>query len=202
MPTSACTNPSASGDTSRLVRMADFSEPVGGSSSRNLTRRPLSLTNEPSSLWTKNFSLGIAVNCSGPWRVQAECLGRVCLQIWTKPTRALHNRAPVCHCQRAGWSEVGAVPPPEDLVALFALMVVPLGLWLIRVPEDFIGCRASTASCSSLMACRTAETLNWRRRLNVIISAQSKGRGGCSFLLPCSLPTPAQFQICPLELHE
>lgn len=65
----------------------------------------------------------------------------------------------MCHCQRAGWSEVGAAPP-EDLVALLALIVVPLGLWLIRVPEDFMGCRARTASCSSLMACKTAWTLN------------------------------------------
>ena len=79
----------------------------------------------------------------------------------------------MCHCQRAGWSEVGAVPPPEDLVALFALMVVPLGLWLMRVPEDFMGCRARTASCNSLMACRTAETLNSLMRLKVIMPAQS-----------------------------
>lgn len=198
---SACTSPSASGLTSRAVRMADLSEPVGGSSSKNLTRRPFSLTNEPSSLWTKNFSLGIAVNCSGPRRVQAECLGHVCLQIWTKPTRALHSRAPVCHCQRAGWSEVGATPPPEDLVALFALMVVPLGLWLMRVPEDFIGCRASTASCSSLMACKTALTLNWRRRLKVIIHAQSKGKVGMKAHRSCSSPTPAQSQICLPALH-
>jgi len=52
-------------------------------------------------------------------------------------------------------------------------MVVPLGLWLMRVPEDFIGCRARTASCSSLMACRTAETLNSLMRLKVIMPAQS-----------------------------